>query len=1570
MKTSSFFNFNVSLFSMMFFLFSGISSVCAYTWTGNASELNTDYTNTQFWTPAGGTETVTNFKGTVNVSWGNSVTFSKYTFNVGAANAASVINVDGTLNITANRPVTGIGNANVNVYNIKGTYYSSASNFCFGENNSTKSTMNIFSGGNVIMSGLVGSCGQTTINLQNGGALRFEKNVVLGWRGGNSTYTYMGLINQTGGTATAMSAERTWTSISGIGITSNNSGAAANCTMPSGQYILSGGTMNTLRFACNDDYDEEKYSGLASSYTNSDRAGIYTAVGLTDAQKTQANMKCFIMTGGEANIVSVSNITADDSAAFGTLEVPTLFLGGKLNALKINAGRMTGDTFEQYGGALAPDTAVWMGNALTTNRHSISSTSVTGNFRQYGGSLWFDAASGTSYDKLTVSGNAELAGTLYVTDSSGTKTGTSTFDFISAGTLTAQDSFCVVGGGVNVTDTAFTAANNKVSVTLTYGDTITYNWKGGTADANEFLTRTAWTDNNGNAHNSINYNNHIFGDSTNGNASARVASGVQAGSAVMNMAAGTSSAVLTIDDGGQYEVLGAMSLASAAGSSATLNVNGTFLAGSTLTSGAGTTKITVGNTGKMNAAGTAILMNTTLNSAGTVNFGGETRFTGTAAITDGMFTASAGTLFAGYGNGTSASLTLGTADKSTSPSVTVKRLNLAGEGSGSSVGNLTVNSGNLNITDVFDAGYAANSTATFTLNGGNVTVNGMCRFTENTNSNMAFNMTGGNLLLKGKTTWGSHGQTTVNISGDTMTALSQFVLNFYEQTDAVTQTGGTVNLWANGVDGWNVRTNPGYISGYTNSNVWHAGLQFGNTGNAATLRNMNGSTTWKVSGGEFNAYRVFNLINPTENMFYISGDAQVNIISNGAADGKYYGILSAPTSMTGGTLNVETIYTLAPYYNSSNVLTEAAHNYMLEGVFKQEGGVLSPDGGSVNSVTNAFTPSATGISSTKIIGNYALSGTGAVKLDVGAFSSDFNAENDSVKIVCADGTNGGNADISGKGVKINLSSALLADVKAGNYDADLSASRVLLMTAANFQSSVVSWYGWNDQMADTGYYWTPQIDAYGTDGLLGLYAMLASAADACYWDETLGGWSQDVYVVPEFYVGSSAIGNSSAAPSAVLNQPVSGLGTMRIAQKNGDSGKLTIKNDAQISSVQLNEVGIAGNGELVIDAGSEFTASNLALGVESTGTGTFTVNGTSVITTLSQGNGTANITVGAAGSLSVANAFTFKKGNIKSAGTLAFNAPTTVNSGTVTLEGDSKTSLIYSENSISFFGTGTNTASLEVKGNAQLQIAGGSDDNRYMKFGSGTSSVTLNAQTIVGFGDSRSLTWLEAHNSGDAAANTFFQYGGTLAPDGGTTKNMTLAVGEYGNTAYKTFSAGTVAANTTILGNYVVDLKSAADKTVPVISLDFYTLGETTAYDTITIQNGNVTLDGDSILELVFDDRSAANPADIYDVLSIQDGTLTGTFGALSIRDLATNTTELIQDAGALAAILRSGNNGISIVGLRRWYRNPPHGRFCFSECSESDFWLGKTRNEAFHARKNETAGGNADARPASVNDL
>ncbi|MDO4629658.1 MAG: PEP-CTERM sorting domain-containing protein [Planctomycetia bacterium] len=1686
-----------------------------YVWKGNGTELVGDLTDSNYWEGTSGNVQINT--GTVNVSRRNTVTLSRTTiFGDTAGNLT--VNIDGTLKLTGNRPVSANVSGHTNVINIRGTLDASAGNFCYGEGWGGKTTMNIYGGASVNMSGLIGSAGQATIHVMDGATLKFHNAAVLGWQGNGSNSAYMGIINQTGGTVNAMNTGRQWTNISGVAFTSKDK---SGTTMPSGQYLLSSGVLNTVRMSANDDYDEDNYTVKTLSYTNSDRQTVYTNVGLTDAQKTLSDTKNFIMTGGQANIVSISS-NASDAAFLGTLSVPTLFTGGTLNVLNIDASRMANDTFEQYGGVLSPNGGTWANNALTVDTHGISSTTITGNYNQIGGAIAADIAAGTSYDKFAVTGTASLAGVINVIDTSQTESGSATYNILTAdGGITAADTLRYNVGGLNVDSytTTLSADGKTLSVTVNYGNNTTYTWTGGTDANNDFLTRGNWSAGSEN----INYAKHIFGNGTN-NAVATIKSGYYAGSDTMNMARDTSTATLTIEKDAQYEVVNGLTMASASGSTATLNVNGNFLA-SALTVGAGTANINVGKTGTFTVSGVSDFNNGVFTSAGTLVFDNELRVgnasnnTGaTLTIMDGSLTTKKVEIAK---NGATGSMIVGVTDGSTTPSVVVNGdLCVAGPNAGAGKGTLTVNSGNLKVTNTMDLGYKSNSTGTFNLNGGNVTFSSMWRTSEVGGSTANINISGGSLFLNQHTTLGSYGKTNATISGGEITALGQFVVNFYEGDDIINQTGGVANIWGNSTAGWNIRTNPGFMTDYVYNNSLHAGLQFGNGLQSNDLRDWNGEMQWNISGGELNTYRVSTTVRHTRehNLLSISGDAEVNIISSDRV--KYSGILAVPTKMTGGTLNVETIYAKAARYYSDNTLANAAYNYMANGVFLQEGGVLSPDGGSVDAGYH-FIASATGIGSTTIFGNYTLDGTGSIKLDVGEFSNDFSALNDKI-IVDAVGVDGsGVANIGGSGIMVNLASGLLTSVQNGET---ADGSQVLLMTASSFtgDDGNIAQYGWNNQLQGSDYYWTSQVADYG-DGLRGLYAVLTSmSTSTSYWDESAKAWNGNVMDALEIYVGSSTVGNSSAAPSAVINASNRNLGRFYVAYDAGTSGKLTITNNATVESIQLNQVGVSGAGELLIDKGATFNAANLELGVNQGATGTLTVNGVANIETLEQGDGGAKLVVGNDGNLSVTNETTWRNADIQvNGGNATFAGVTNFVSGTMKFTGDSQTQFTYGgTDKVAFFGNGA-TATINVEDSAFLQItgtdAGGTrvlkfssgvngvanlnvsdnatlvlgkgtgrntnsnihfgdggkltlnvsdnatvfanrrlyfgevangsrtdtinlngngklyvgvllasgsgnvemniSDNAYLNVngtfcvgyggdngGNGTTSTinqtggtadifgldgekrwgydcgvmfggagwkqstgtynlsggmlntarisatknggtaihqpataplfvmsggelnvvsvngrtdsgaievpflftggTLNAEKIVAYGNKRSATWATEQDK------TFYQNGGTISPDGGSTKVENVEIDGLGTTTNRIFVAGNGAANTTIVGNYVIDLNN--ETSIPVISLDMFmdTDGMVT-YDTITVQDGDMTIDSNSVLEIVLNGEGTFN-GEFSDLIFVENGKIDGTFGGLSLVDMAASTEQFISGSD-LASWLTYSGAGVSL---------------------------------------------------------
>jgi len=1147
---------NISKF-VLFFLALTASAVpihADYTWTRAVTELNSDYTNTKYWTGSDGQVYVSG--PTVKVSTGNTLTIDK-TFNLGAANTTTNLTIDGTLKLTANRPVAGVGNNCVNVINVNGVLNASASNFCFGENWNTKTTMNINSGASVSMNGLVGSAGAATINIAEGARLIFPQNVILGWQSADKNYSYMGLVNQTDGTVTAMGTVRTWTNTSGIGIACPWGNEQASASLPAGQYILSGGSFSTLRFNQNDAYDEEKFSGNTTTNTNSDRLGIYETLGITN---DQAKTKCFIMTGGQANIVSVSNITATDSAQFGTLSVPTLFTGGTLNVLKIDASRMAGDTFTQDGGILSPSGGTWANNTLIVMPNGISSTSVTGGYTQNAGEIRFDIASDSSYDTMSVSGAASLNGTLNIIDRATYTSGSQTYTLLTAGSLTKGANYAVNVCGANVGSYVVNDSGNTVTLTVNYASQ-TYTWKAGTAATNEFLTAANWTPATENA----NYRNHVFGDGTN-NAYAKVSAGSGlVGSNFLTMANGSSTATLDVE--------GAMEIYKFTTGSGTANLN---IKGDATVNFLGTANFNSGNMTLSGNSKTVISYDTT-SYASTENK--RSRIGNSSKATNFTMTDNA-SLYVNI---------IGADD----------RYFVVGAGSGTTTFQMKDNSVILLGTALtHNRGYAAHWGGEGTVNttlSGNATLFSEIRlyFGEDNNGTRVstINLTENSRMFTGLFLVGGGGNTQLNISGNSyLNTDGEFCIGYGSRTttNTVTQTGGTAEIWGDGVTRW------------TNKK-W--GITFGGNGAQRTTGTyqLQGGTlnttglTYNTNSGKDTAEKQQSVTAPLVEM---SGGT-MNVIANTNADS---GTIEVPFSFTGGTLNAKKIVgygnTRSNTWRTDHEAGTAANN-----TFYQSGGVLSPDGGTIktDAVTaigdfgsttyKTFVASATGVGRTDIVGNYELSGTGRVKLDIGAWNTGIDATNNDYVTVS------GTATLGGAGIQVKLSDALLTAVTDGTYTGN---GKVLLMNAGTYatEASAISITSWNSQLS-AGYTWTPTIEGNNLFGTL--------RAVNPYWTSD-GKWSANVNMADTFYVGSTTYGGNKDAQSAVLTVNNDDLGQLIIGETAADKGKLTISGTTQIKTTKDTQVGLSGTGELVIDGTANVNISaNAHFGVNQGSKGTLTI---------------------------------------------------------------------------------------------------------------------------------------------------------------------------------------------------------------------------------------------------------------------------------------------------------------------------------------------------------------------------
>lgn len=314
-----------------------------------------------------------------------------------------------------------------------------------------------------------------------------------------------------------------------------------------------------------------------------------------------------------------------------------------------------------------------------------------------------------------------------------------------------------------------------------------------------------------------------------------------------------------------------------------------------------------------------------------------------------------------------------------------------------------------------------NSSATITLkdnatlvfsNGGNS--GSRQRFSNGVGSTATLDVQGGKLVFYGGTCFGEHniattsteGSTTVNLSGGSMTAYglivgsristdftlsntgvlnvwNKMVMQFYdvmENSAIVNQEGGTANIW-------------GSSSAAT---MWSggAGIVFGQQ---ATATRKPG--TWTISGGDLNTCNIslYTKYTPAshdadDSLLVIKG-GNVNLV---AQTGIANGTLAVPTTMTGGTLNAARIVAKDVMYNDT---------------FLQQGGVLSPDGGT------AVTPST-----------YANTGTGKEAYEIAELMGFTEGTESATTLI------DGNYEITSLDSNVSRAEIRLDQDAAGNYD--------------------------------------------------------------------------------------------------------------------------------------------------------------------------------------------------------------------------------------------------------------------------------------------------------------------------------------------------------------------------------------------------------------------------------------------------------------------------------------------------------------------------------------------------------
>lgn len=1135
----------------------GITDVNAGTWIGGNE--NGDFAATSNWNGMTGAMNFGTGSQTVSATLSSGdLVFGSFEMASGASNA--VLNITGGSIVAGDAPgstkpiiASGGGAAVVNqsggTVQLKGRAVTSESKT--SSNVRPTSVWNLSGGTLAIGVFSHGSQGAATINIsqvndsvptifETYDDLVGSSAFIIGFNGTNEGIN--GVVNQSGGTANIFSlGTHSWVpSTPGIYF------GGGNMNQPSGQWNISGGTLNTLRFSSNSNYKLNAYQAPAdSAYVNPDYVANGYFLNITDDAVVNI-MKGVKKDGTEIN-------------GSGVLNVPAYLAGGELNVCRIETEK-TDNLFHQYGGTLSASGDVYYDADHSIAKNPVGTLDIAGSWTQDSDATLRIDLLGSQADRVVVSGTATINGKISVNSMNSN----------------GEYFYGIVLEAGSIADSAQLAdgmENWGTFIVYSEGTPDQFVWNAGNAmPSASFSSLNNWDASVASTEHALLY----FG--TKGrNAAASLADSMNAMRIILGVDS-DSSASLTLENGAVLNT-NSLVVGNCGAAEMTINSGATLNSGALIEVGVG-----VGGSGVLNLNTDFSLSNYAFakaqDSEAIINVG-----SGATLTIQKDLNAIAGRLAINVQNG----------------SLKINALNLDGKGvpaelnvsaqgtvSGTSlnIGNAAKTSGTLQNDGgalVFSSQCALGlaGKGTFVQTAGTTTFENRLLLGEQNNSYGKLDISGGDLLVKKAASFGSNATAITNLSGGSFTVLGQFVLGFYGggTSSLFNQSGGTANIWGNVNDGWGLRANPGFMSDYSSNKV--AGLQIGNTNVGGALQTIS-PAQYVVTDGTLNTYRVFDMRDKTNDAIADSimleiADGTVNILESSTVS--YSGLLATNTRMTGGTLNVARILAVGNRYDNSNNLVSSDYCYMKNGAFVQEGGVLSPDGGSVEN--NAFVPNESGISSTVVEGDYVLTGTGSVKLDI-VSKTDWT-QNDSFVVT-------GDANIGGVGISVN---------PIGNLTFDVGDS-IKLVVADSFSGTTIDRTSGN--LGD-GYYWASSVQN-GDDGAE-LWGTVASLP--CFWNQNASGNFADLSNWSADYASTSeaVFGGAGFNAEAVLNTAAS-LPTLFMAQDADSSAKLTIANGG---SLAIDSDDATGNAtDAVVNVGYHGNASVVIQNGGTLGSGVETVN--------------------------------------------------------------------------------------------------------------------------------------------------------------------------------------------------------------------------------------------------------------------------------------------------------------------------------------------------------------------------